>query len=274
MHDWRKAPNEPLTLPTGRVADVSSTLTKKAWKERAGNAAIGAMIGGTTGAAIGSGVGGHLGEEHRGKGLVVGGATGALAGGLVGGFRGKNIGEWLSKRTTPSQTTDKATEGAAAKTTSSATQTSNTQGGTARTGRNKKRRFDKNKKQNGGTPQGQQQQGQNKTSAILEPPFGSFQRETLRLSRLVDAGDPQKTADISASLVYFKQAAMALPSIPTPQFPTGLAKITPRSVSAGPIKPGAVSKSTNATQVHSQPPVVNQNPYQGVKAIPPPSVKR
>lgn len=78
-------------------------------------------------------------------------------------------------------------------------------------------------------------------------------------------------------LTSFKNAAMAMPSVPTPQFPLGLAKVTPKSVSSAPLKATATTgttKATNFTQVHSQPSVVNQSAYSGAKSVPAPSVKR
>lgn len=88
------------------------------------------------------------------------------------------------------------------------------------------------------------------------------------------SGDDDRALDL---LNQFKSAAMAMPSVPTPQFPLGLAKVTPKSVSSAPLKATATTgttKATNFTQVHSQPSVVNQSAYSGAKSVPAPSVKR
>lgn len=88
---------------------------------------------------------------------------------------------------------------------------------------------------------------------------------------------PDGNPEIVDLLTMFKKAALAMPSVPTPQFPLGLAKVTPKSVSSAPLKATATAgttKATNFTQVHSQPSVVNQSAYSGAKSVPAPSVKR
>lgn len=90
----------------------------------------------------------------------------------------------------------------------------------------------------------------------------------------------RKSAEVVESARYLfsvlnKQAAGPPPSIPTPQFPTGVAKIQPRSVNVStPASNKPTTVSNTYSQVHSQPPAVNSTPYSGVKSAPPPPATR
>lgn len=90
-------------------------------------------------------------------------------------------------------------------------------------------------------------------------------------------GEYKKTAadlaDAITAYVEKESSGSGMPAIPTPQFPAGLQKVTPRSVKSGPAKPGKDQTSTTYTQVHTQPPAVNNSPFSGVKAVPPPPAR-
>lgn len=116
---------------------------------------------------------------------------------------------------------------------------------------------------------------QHKTSGARPPWEESAESLAVKIATSLVAESQEKAIELAASLAFFrKHAAMPMPSIPTPQFPSGLAKVTPRSTPSAVLKPGAPTKAVNTTQVHTQPPAVNSSPYSGVKSVPPPSVKR
>ncbi|MCA8939757.1 MAG: hypothetical protein KDB07_08120 [Planctomycetes bacterium] len=86
----------------------------------------------------------------------------------------------------------------------------------------------------------------------------------------------KKTAAMAEAIRDYldkESASFGMPAIPTPQFPAGLQKVTPKSVKSGPAKADQGQTSSTYTQVHTQPPVVNSAPFTGVKSVPPPPAK-